>query len=89
MPSWIIRQPAMRRWHDYAPLAASCLRAPAVAFADRKFDSPSGKVEFYSSQAERRGLPPLPVHDAEKASPYPLVVELWKGTDPPHAFYAE
>src|SRR5262245_36672655 len=36
------------------------LRLPAVAYADRKLDSPSGKFEFYSSQAERLGLPALP-----------------------------
>jgi anaerobic selenocysteine-containing dehydrogenase len=50
------------------------LRVPAVAYADRKFDSPSGKIEFYSSQAERLGVPPLPVHKVDKASAYPLAL---------------
>jgi anaerobic selenocysteine-containing dehydrogenase len=30
------------------------LRAPAVAYADRKFDSPSGRVEFYVASRETR-----------------------------------
>src|SRR5262245_46805581 len=32
------------------------LRVPAVAYADRKFESSSTKIEFYSSQAERLRL---------------------------------
>jgi hypothetical protein len=32
------------------------LRVPAVVNVDRKFASPSGKIEFYSLQAERLGL---------------------------------
>ena len=34
-----------------------------VAFADHKFQSPSGKVEFYSERAEAAGLPPLPTYE--------------------------
>src|SRR6476620_5144341 len=30
------------------------------------------QIEFYSSQVERLGLPPLPVHKVDKASPHPL-----------------
>src|SRR5215467_15702830 len=37
-------------------------RCDILAIRDRKFDSPSGKIEFYSSKAERLGLPPLTVH---------------------------
>jgi anaerobic selenocysteine-containing dehydrogenase len=65
------------------------LRVPAVAYADRKFDSPSGKIEFYSSQAERLGLPPLPVHKVDKASPYPLVLSFGRTLTHFHAFYDE
>jgi hypothetical protein len=50
------------------------LKAPHVAYPDRKFESPSGKIEFYSSQAERLGLPPLPVHRVDKVSNYPLAL---------------
>jgi anaerobic selenocysteine-containing dehydrogenase len=38
------------------------LKVSHVAYADRNFDSPSGKIEFYSSQADKLGLPPLPMH---------------------------
>jgi anaerobic selenocysteine-containing dehydrogenase len=48
------------------------LKAPAIAYADRKFDSPSGKIEFYSSQAEKLGLPSLPVHEVDKASSFAI-----------------
>jgi anaerobic selenocysteine-containing dehydrogenase len=65
------------------------LRALAVAYADRKFDSPSGKIEFYSSQAERHGLPPLPVHEVDKASPYPLALTFGRTLTHFHAFYDE
>src|SRR5215475_3682370 len=50
------------------------LKVPHVAYADRTFDSPSGKIEFYSSQADKLGLPQLPVHKFEKGSPYPLAL---------------
>jgi len=42
------------------------LKVPHVAYADRKFDSPSGKIEFYSSQAGKLGLPPLPMHKVDR-----------------------
>src|SRR5215831_12833489 len=49
------------------------LEVPHVAYADRKFESPSGKIEFFSSQADKLGLPPLPVHKADKGSEPPRV----------------
>lgn len=36
--------------------------APPVAWADRKFPTPSGKYELYSHRAEVMGLEPLPVY---------------------------
>jgi anaerobic selenocysteine-containing dehydrogenase len=65
------------------------LRVSADAYADRKFDSSSGKIEFYSSQAERLGLPPLPVHNVEKGSPYPLSLSFGRTLIHFHAFYDE
>src|SRR5215471_8734265 len=50
------------------------LKVPHVAYADRRFDSPSGKIEFYSSHADKLGLPPLPVHKVDKGSPNSLVL---------------
>src|SRR5215510_11675468 len=38
------------------------LKVPHVAYADRRFDTPSGEIDLYSSQAERLELSPLPVH---------------------------
>lgn len=65
------------------------LNVPAIAYADRKFESPSGKIEFYSSQAERLGLPPLPVHKVDKTSPYPLALSFGWTLTHFHAFYDE
>ena len=39
-----------------------------VAYPTLKFDTPSGKLEFYSARAEAAGLPPLPVPGATRAS---------------------
>jgi anaerobic selenocysteine-containing dehydrogenase len=63
------------------------LEVPHVAYADRNFDSPSGKIEFYSSQAERLGLPPLPVHKIDKRSPYPLALSFGRTLTHFHSFY--
>jgi anaerobic selenocysteine-containing dehydrogenase len=65
------------------------LRVRAIAYANRKFDSPSGMIEFYSSQAEKLGLPPLPVHKVDKASPYPLALSFGRTLTNFHAFYDE
>jgi anaerobic selenocysteine-containing dehydrogenase len=65
------------------------LRVPAIAYADRNFESPSGKVEFYASQAERLGLPPLPVHKVDKASRYPLALSFGRTLTHFHLFYDE
>ena len=86
MPFWIIRQPATRRWQLYAPPVACCRYH--VAYADRKFDS-SGKIEFYSSQADKLGLPPLPVHKVDKDSPYPLALSFGRTLTHFHSFYDE
>jgi anaerobic selenocysteine-containing dehydrogenase len=65
------------------------LNTPAVAYADRKFDAPSGKIEFYSSQAEKLGLSPLPVHKVDKSSPYPLTLSFGRTLTHFHSFYDE
>src|SRR5262249_37869026 len=66
------------------------LKVPHVAYADRKFDSPSGKIEFYSSQADKLGLSPLPVHKADKGTtPYPLALSFGRTLTHFHAFYDE
>jgi anaerobic selenocysteine-containing dehydrogenase len=65
------------------------LKVPAIAYGDRKFDSPSGKIEFYSSQAARLGLPALPVHKAHTGSRYPLALSFGRTLTHFHAFYDE
>ena len=44
-----------------------------VAYPDHRYQTPSGKVEFYSKRARDLGLPPLPVHEDLPNSPYPLM----------------
>jgi anaerobic selenocysteine-containing dehydrogenase len=69
------------------------LKVPAIAYADQKFDSPSGKIEFYSSQAARLGLSPLPVHKSDKdsrvdkGSRYPLALSFGRTLKHFHSFY--
>jgi anaerobic selenocysteine-containing dehydrogenase len=65
------------------------LKVPAIAYADRKFDSPSRKIEFYSSQAARLGLPPLPVHRVDAGSSYPLALSFGRTLTHFHSFYDE
>ncbi|HLZ02785.1 MAG TPA: molybdopterin-dependent oxidoreductase [Bradyrhizobium sp.] len=65
------------------------LKVRAVAYADRKFDSPSGKIEFHSSQAASLGLPPLPVHEGNESSRYPLALSFGRTLTHFHAFYDE
>jgi anaerobic selenocysteine-containing dehydrogenase len=65
------------------------LKVSHVAYADRNFDSPSGMIEFYSSQADKLGLPPLPVHKVEKGSSYPLTLSFGRTLTHFHSFYDE
>jgi anaerobic selenocysteine-containing dehydrogenase len=65
------------------------LKVPHVAYADRNFDSPSGKIEFRSSQAKGIGLPPLPVHQAGDGSRYPLTLSFGRTLTHYHSFYDE
>ena len=61
----------------------------SVPIADRTFDSPSRKVEFYSSQAERLGVPPLPVHKTAEVSRFPLALSFGRTLTHFHSFYDE
>jgi anaerobic selenocysteine-containing dehydrogenase len=65
------------------------LKVPHVAYTDRNFDSPSRKIEFYSSQAEKLGFPPLPVHKVDKGSEYPLALSFGRTLTHFHSFYDE
>jgi anaerobic selenocysteine-containing dehydrogenase len=63
------------------------LRISHVAYPDHRFDTPSGKVEFYSERARALGLPPLPVHEELPSSTYPLVFRQGRTLTQFHGFY--
>jgi anaerobic selenocysteine-containing dehydrogenase len=58
-----------------------------VAYPTHKFHTPSGKVEFYSTRAEKLGLPPLPVQTFTSPSAYPLTLCQGRTLAQFHSFY--
>jgi anaerobic selenocysteine-containing dehydrogenase len=58
-----------------------------VAYPDRRFHTPSGKVEFVSERAKSYGLPALPVWVEPPASPYPLAFRQGRTLTQFHSFY--
>ncbi len=73
---------ALRAEGGIRPLAIS-----HVAYPDLAFDTPSGKVEFYSERAAAVGLPPLPAFDGLPDSPYPLAFRQGRTLTQFHGFY--
>ena len=66
----------------------AALNISHVAHPDRSFNTPSGKIEFYSARAEDAGLPPLPVHETRNAvAAYPLALCQGRTLTQFHAFY--
>jgi anaerobic selenocysteine-containing dehydrogenase len=65
------------------------LKVTHIAYADRTFDSPSGKIEFYSLQADKLGLPALPMHKVDQGSQYPLALSFGRTLTHFHSFYDE
>jgi len=66
------------------------LNVSHIAYPDRRFDTPSGKIEFYSAQAAEAGLPPLPVHQErprQATGHYPLALTQGRTLTQFHAFY--
>src|SRR5947209_225022 len=63
------------------------LRISHVAYSDRTFHTPSGKVEFSSDRARSFGLPALPVYVEPPASPYPLAFRHGRTLTQYHGFY--
>jgi anaerobic selenocysteine-containing dehydrogenase len=63
------------------------LRISHVAYPDRRFDTPSSKVEFASERARSYGLPALPVWVEPPASPYPLAFRQGRTLTQFHGFY--
>jgi anaerobic selenocysteine-containing dehydrogenase len=61
---------------------------PDYAYATLEFPTPSGKVEFFSEQAQAMGLPPLPVYQPPVPSAtYPLAFVQGRTLTHFHAFY--
>jgi len=58
-----------------------------VAYPDRKFDTPSGKIDLYSARAASLGFPALPVHDDLPASTFPLTLRYGRTLTHFHGFY--
>ena len=63
------------------------LRISHVAYPDRVFDTPSGKVEFVSERARALGLPALPTYEPPSSARYPLVFQQGRALTHCHAFY--
>jgi anaerobic selenocysteine-containing dehydrogenase len=73
-------------------------RIQPVAYADRHFSTPSGKLELYSERCAALGLPPLPIYEEpaetprsqpERARLYPLVFRQGRTLTHFHSFYDE
>jgi anaerobic selenocysteine-containing dehydrogenase len=63
-------------------------RISPVAHPDRRFPTPSGKVEFVSERARALGLPALPVYEAlPAADAYPLAFRQGRSLTQFHGFY--
>jgi anaerobic selenocysteine-containing dehydrogenase len=58
-----------------------------VAYPNRRFPTPSGKVEFFSAQVQALELPPLPVYVAPSSSAYPLTLCQGRTLTHFHSFY--
>jgi anaerobic selenocysteine-containing dehydrogenase len=58
-----------------------------VAHPDRKFATPSGKLELYSERAATLGLPPLPVFEPLGSDTYPLTLRQGRTLTHFHGFY--
>jgi anaerobic selenocysteine-containing dehydrogenase len=58
-----------------------------VAYPERAFDTPSGKVEFVSERARALGLSALPGWDTPPPSPYPLTFQQGRTLAHFHSFF--
>jgi anaerobic selenocysteine-containing dehydrogenase len=64
------------------------LKISHVAHPTRRFDTPSGRIEFVSARAEALGLPSLPIHeDLPTSATYPLVFRQGRTLTHFHGFY--
>ena len=69
--------------------AKAALEISHIAHPTHEFETPSGKIEFYSARAEEAGLPPLPVQQVPPQSDGSYLLRLCQGRTLTqfHAFY--
>jgi anaerobic selenocysteine-containing dehydrogenase len=65
----------------------AALNISPVAHPELRFDTPSGKIEFYSDQASKVGLSPLPSYTPREADGFPLELRMGRTLEHFHAFY--
>jgi anaerobic selenocysteine-containing dehydrogenase len=71
----------------------AALKISHISYPTHEYDTPSGKIEFYSARAEEAGLSPLPVHevrprtDAKAVTDYPLALCHGRTLTQFHSFY--
>ena len=65
----------------------AALKISHIAYPSHEFDTPSGKIEFYSKQSEELGLPPLPMPTTGAQSSYPLTLCQGRTLTHFHSFY--
>lgn len=65
----------------------AALQISHVAYPERQFDTPSGKIEFRSARAEAMGLPALPGYASAADDAYPLAFAHGRTFAHFHAFY--
>jgi len=58
-----------------------------IAHIDHQYATPSGKIEFYSEQAQSVGLPPLPSYQPRPVSDFPLELRMGRTMNHFHSFY--
>ena len=63
------------------------LNVSHVGHPDRRFDTPSGKIEFHSERAKSLGLSPLPAYDEPPRSTFPLAFRQGRTLTHFHGFY--
>jgi anaerobic selenocysteine-containing dehydrogenase len=63
------------------------LHVSHVAYPERRFDTPTGKIELYTERAAALGFSPLPVHDDLPASRFPLTLRYGRTLTHFHGFY--
>ena len=63
------------------------LKISHVAHIDHQYDTPSGKIEFYSERAAECGLPALPSYATRPDSGFPLELRMGRTINHFHAFY--